>query len=40
MDAARSPDGQWLATLPATDRSGFYEARLTNKTTGKTESRH
>ncbi len=40
VDAARSPDGQWLATLPATDRSGFYEARLTNKSTGKTESRH
>ena len=39
VDAARSPDGQWLATLPATDRSGFYEARLTNKSTGKTESR-
>ena len=39
VDAARTADGQWLATLPATDRSGFYEARLTNKTTGKTESR-
>ena len=35
----RTADGQWLATLPATDRSGFYEARLTNKSTGKTESR-
>ena len=37
---AAAADGQWLATLPATDRSGFYEARLTNKSTGKTESRH
>ena len=39
VDAVPGPDGQWLATLSATDRSGFYEARLTNKTTGKTESR-
>ncbi len=39
VDAVLGPNGQWLATLSATDRSGFYEARLTNKTTGKTESR-
>jgi len=39
VDAMSTPDGQWLAAFPQTDRSGFYEARLTNKITGKTESR-
>jgi hypothetical protein len=39
VDAAATPDGQWLATFPRTDRAGVYEARLTNKITGKTESR-
>jgi hypothetical protein len=39
VDALAGSGGQWLAAFPATDRSGFYEARLTNKITGKSESR-
>jgi len=38
VDAVRGPDGQLAATLPETQRSGFYEVQLT-KTTGKSEVR-
>ncbi|MGD0896669.1 MAG: BatA domain-containing protein [Thermoguttaceae bacterium] len=39
VDAVRGRDGQLSATLPETDRSGFYEVQLT-RTTGKPEVRH
>jgi hypothetical protein len=39
VDAVRGGDGQLAATLPHTQRSGFYEVQLT-KTTGKPEVRH
>jgi hypothetical protein len=39
VDAVRAGDGQLSATLPGTDRAGFYQARLT-RTGGKVELRH
>jgi hypothetical protein len=39
VDAVPGANGQLLATLPPTERSGFYEVQLT-KTTGKAEVRH
>ena len=38
VDAVRAADGQWLATLVQTDRSGFYEAQLA-RSNGKVEIR-
>ncbi len=38
VDAVRAADGQWLASLGQTDRSGFYEAQLA-RTDGKREIR-
>ena len=38
VDAVRTADGQWLATLAQTDRSGFYEAQLA-RSNGKIEIR-